>query len=358
MKTGNLLKWTNNNRNSKNGNRLWIHPPDALTAGHVAYLVKFLGSTEVSQPKGQEVVKEGIRKLRFNHQVKKAEGQKSQKVEVTISIDGVAVQDSKSKKILYQYPLHRISYCADDKAEKKFFSFIAKESDSDVHICFVFVSEKLAEEITLTIGQAFDLAYKRFLEGTGRDIEVKRQVTDLQSKIRILENEKLELRKRLKELSAMIPATRLQTYLNENNISDILHVEEFVENPSRSESPQPAENIIEGELVALSIDDIPEEEKSIELPPVPPRMAASLNHGELLNKPNSLFSDLNPEQNGYSSSPQPVLLSNGFTASVSLSAPITQRSSRNGTSPAKGTFGADPFLILKLKYYFFLINKY
>lgn len=62
---------------------------------------------------------------------------------------------------MHQYPLHRISYCADDKGEKKFFSFIAKESaENEQHSCFVFVSDKLAEEITLTIGQAFDLAYK------------------------------------------------------------------------------------------------------------------------------------------------------------------------------------------------------
>ena len=37
----------------------------------------------------------------------------------------------------------RISYCADDKAEKRFFSFIAKEADSEKHTCFVFVSDKL-----------------------------------------------------------------------------------------------------------------------------------------------------------------------------------------------------------------------
>jgi hypothetical protein len=44
---------------------------------------------------------------------------------------------------MHQYPLHRISYCADDKGEKRFFSFIAKEADSERHICFVFVSDKL-----------------------------------------------------------------------------------------------------------------------------------------------------------------------------------------------------------------------
>jgi len=44
---------------------------------------------------------------------------------------------------MHQYPLHRISYCADDKGEKRFFSFIAKEADSERHMCFVFVSDKL-----------------------------------------------------------------------------------------------------------------------------------------------------------------------------------------------------------------------
>ena len=37
----------------------------------------------------------------------------------------------------------RISYCADDKAEKRFFSFIAKEAEEEKHTCFVFVSDKL-----------------------------------------------------------------------------------------------------------------------------------------------------------------------------------------------------------------------
>ncbi|CAA9996963.1 unnamed protein product, partial [Nesidiocoris tenuis] len=57
----------------------------------------FMGSTEVDQPKGIEVVKEGIRKLQFNQQLKKAEGTKMSKVELTISIDGVAIQEPKTK---------------------------------------------------------------------------------------------------------------------------------------------------------------------------------------------------------------------------------------------------------------------
>jgi hypothetical protein len=46
----------------------------------IAFVFQFLGCTEVDQPKGIEVVKEGIRKLKFSQQIKKAEGSKTPKV--------------------------------------------------------------------------------------------------------------------------------------------------------------------------------------------------------------------------------------------------------------------------------------
>lgn len=144
------------------------------------------------------MVKEGIRKMKFTEHLKRAEGGKTPKVELTISVDGVAIQEPKGKKILHQFPLHHLSYCADDKSEKKFFSFIAKHpSVSDQHVCFVFVSDKLAEEITLTIGQAFDLAYRKFLETSGRDLEMRRQLMVLQKRVQELEKENVSLKTKL-----------------------------------------------------------------------------------------------------------------------------------------------------------------
>ncbi|XP_022247125.1 PTB domain-containing engulfment adapter protein 1-like [Limulus polyphemus] len=193
IKQSSFLKWAQNNKNAnKTGNRVWIHPSEVLEAGHVAYLVKFLGNTEVEQPKGIDVVKQGIRKLRFTQNLKRSEGGKIPKVELTISVDGVAIQDFKTKKIFHQFPLHRISYCADDKSDKKFFSFIAKE-ESEKHSCFVFISDKLSQEITLTIGQAFDLAYRRFLESSGKDMEMKKNYMILQKRVQELEVENAEL---------------------------------------------------------------------------------------------------------------------------------------------------------------------
>lgn len=60
-------------------------------------MFQYLGSTEVDQPKGIEVVKDAICKLKFNQQIRKSEGTKTPKVELTISIDGVAIQEPKTK---------------------------------------------------------------------------------------------------------------------------------------------------------------------------------------------------------------------------------------------------------------------
>ncbi|CAG7822952.1 unnamed protein product, partial [Allacma fusca] len=54
-----------------------------------------------------------------------------------------------------------------------------------------------AEEITLTIGQAFDLAYRRFLESSGRELELKREIMVLQKRIAELENENTDLKQKI-----------------------------------------------------------------------------------------------------------------------------------------------------------------
>ena len=58
-----------------------------------------------------------------------------------------------------------------------------------------------AEEITLTIGQAFDLAYRRFLETSGKDLEVQRRLMLLQQKVKRLETENSTLRQRLNDVA-------------------------------------------------------------------------------------------------------------------------------------------------------------
>ncbi|XP_067686040.1 PTB domain-containing engulfment adapter protein 1-like isoform X5 [Haliotis asinina] len=200
----------------RSGNKQWMHPSDALLKGHILYNVKFLGECMVDNPKGTEVVKEAIRKMKFNKHIKRAEGQKPPKVELTISADGVTIQDPRTKMIMHQYPLHRISYCADDKSDKRMFTFIAKSPNTSQHFCYVFDSDKCAEEITLTVGQAFDLAYKRFLESSSKDMDIKKQFLLLQKKVQTLTFENQELKKRISELESIKDRSDVQDYMKSN----------------------------------------------------------------------------------------------------------------------------------------------
>lgn len=112
------------------------------------------------------------------------------------------------QEIQHNCQLHRMSFCADDKTDKRIFTFICTEPETKKHLCYVFDSEKCvserdyiryiniwqtsqtcadvtqAEEITLAIGQAFDLAYKKFLESGGKDVETRKQIGNLQKRVR------------------------------------------------------------------------------------------------------------------------------------------------------------------------------
>lgn len=182
-------------------NKQWPHPPEALTSG-VTYLVKFYGTHEVAVPTGMEAVKEATVKVKLEKQVRKAaSGQRSSpKVEMVIGLAGIVIQDPKTKAVHYKFPLQRISYCADDKVEKKLMSFIAKDTEKGVHVCYVLGNERSAEEIILTIGQAFDIAYRKFLEKTDKETEAQKQLLTLKQQVQSLQEENESLRLRVQQL--------------------------------------------------------------------------------------------------------------------------------------------------------------
>ncbi|NXP75666.1 GULP1 protein, partial [Ramphastos sulfuratus] len=66
-----------------------------------------------------------------------------------------------------------------------------------------------AEEITLTIGQAFDLAYRKFLESGGKDVETRKQIAGLQKRIQELETENAELKNKVQDLENQLRRTQV-----------------------------------------------------------------------------------------------------------------------------------------------------
>uniref|UniRef100_A0A8D0HJZ7 PTB domain-containing engulfment adapter protein 1 n=1 Tax=Sphenodon punctatus TaxID=8508 RepID=A0A8D0HJZ7_SPHPU len=217
-----------------------MHTPEALSKHYIPYNAKFLGSTEVEQPKGTEIVRDAVRKLKFARHIKKSEGQKIPKVELQISIYGVKILDPKTKEVQHNCQLHRISFCADDKTDKRIFTFICKDSESNKHLCYVFDSEKCAEEITLTIGQAFDLAYRKFLESGGKDVETRKQIAGLQKRIQELETENIELKNKVQDLENQLRITEAGSVTPKSPSTDIFDMVPF--SPISPQSSTPTRN--------------------------------------------------------------------------------------------------------------------
>ena len=75
-----------------------------------------------------------------------------------------------------------------------------------------------AEEITLTIGQAFELAYKKYLDTSGKELETQKQMLTLQKRIELLENENSQLKSRLREVAKIKGDRDIQEYLAINKV--------------------------------------------------------------------------------------------------------------------------------------------
>ncbi|XP_078486493.1 uncharacterized protein LOC100182079 [Ciona intestinalis] len=180
------------------GPNKWIHQDTTLLNQKVVYIAKFIGVIEASGPRGMAVVREAIQKLKFSRHIKQTEGNKAAKVELSINVHGMIITDAKTKTILHNIPLERVSFCADDKQDPRLFSFIARADDGK-HYCYGLDSQHEANHITLTIGQSFELAYTSVIK-SDEGVVASKQVMDLNKRIQVLEKENFALKHRISEL--------------------------------------------------------------------------------------------------------------------------------------------------------------
>lgn len=147
----------------------------------------------------------------------------------------------------------------------------------DKHECFVFISDKLAEEITLTIGQAFELAYKRFLESSGKDLESQRRAMVTQQKIKRLEQENNVYKQRLLDLTQFGNIKpELDQYLRRNAIKNILEIQMPNPQPNNNHSDFDScltEAHTNGGSMTTNLVDFSSNGDSMNgnAPPIPPR---------------------------------------------------------------------------------------
>uniref|UniRef100_A0A672FP41 Low density lipoprotein receptor adaptor protein 1b n=1 Tax=Salarias fasciatus TaxID=181472 RepID=A0A672FP41_SALFA len=136
----------------------WTDTRETLLEGMV-FQLKYLGVTMVEQPKGEELSAAAVKRIVATA---KASGKKLQKVTLTVSPRGIILYDSASNQLIENISIYRISYCTADKMHDKVFAYIVQSQHNETLECHAFLcsKRKMAQAVTLTVAQAFRVAFE------------------------------------------------------------------------------------------------------------------------------------------------------------------------------------------------------
>ncbi|XP_061846129.1 low density lipoprotein receptor adapter protein 1-like isoform X2 [Colius striatus] len=134
----------------------WADMQEPLLEG-MCFTLKYLGMTLVEKPKGEDMAAAAIRRIMATARVG---ARKFQKVILTVSPRGISLQDADTKEMVENISIYRISYCTTDKLQNKVFAYVAQSQESGALECHAFLSpkKKIAQAVTLTVAQAFQMA--------------------------------------------------------------------------------------------------------------------------------------------------------------------------------------------------------
>lgn len=136
----------------------WTDTRETLLEGMV-FQLKYLGVTMVEQPKGEELSAAAVKRIVATA---KASGKKLQKVTLKVSPRGIILYDSASNQLIENISIYRISYCTADKMHDKVFAYIVQSQHNETLECHAFLcpKRKMAQAVTLTVAQAFRVAFE------------------------------------------------------------------------------------------------------------------------------------------------------------------------------------------------------
>uniref|UniRef100_A0A1I7WGJ9 Ankyrin repeat and SAM domain-containing protein 1A n=1 Tax=Heterorhabditis bacteriophora TaxID=37862 RepID=A0A1I7WGJ9_HETBA len=127
-----------------------------LLRGHTSFSAHYLGSMEISNIDGTEESRKAMTRLKKSIR----EIAKVPQVILEISIHGVRVLDGDTRCLTVEHEISRIQIVCQDERDLNCFTYISQDSDKNFCHVFCVLTADVATEIIVTLGQAFELAYK------------------------------------------------------------------------------------------------------------------------------------------------------------------------------------------------------
>ncbi|XP_005987960.1 numb-like protein [Latimeria chalumnae] len=133
----------------------WQADEESVRKGKCNFPVRYLGHVEVEESRGMHVCEEAVKKL-------KVTGKKSVKAVLWVSADGLRVVDDKTKDLIVDQTIEKVSFCAPDRNFDKAFSYICRDGTTRRWICHCFMALKdSGERLSHAVGCAFAACLER-----------------------------------------------------------------------------------------------------------------------------------------------------------------------------------------------------
>ncbi|XP_060744594.1 numb-like protein isoform X2 [Tachysurus vachellii] len=133
----------------------WQADEEAVRKGKCSFAVRYLGLVEVEESRGMHVCEEAVKKL-------KVSGKKTVKAMLWVSADGLRVVDDKTKDLIVDQTIEKVSFCAPDRNYDKAFSYICRDGTTRRWMCHCFMALKdSGERLSHAVGCAFAACLER-----------------------------------------------------------------------------------------------------------------------------------------------------------------------------------------------------
>ncbi|XP_026154575.1 protein numb homolog isoform X7 [Mastacembelus armatus] len=133
----------------------WQTDEEAVRGGKCSFAVKYLGHVEVEESRGMHICEDAVKRL-------KTAGKKPVRAVLWVSADGLRVVDDKTKDLILDQTIEKVSFCAPDRNFERAFSYICRDGTTRRWICHCFMAIKdSGERLSHAVGCAFAACLER-----------------------------------------------------------------------------------------------------------------------------------------------------------------------------------------------------
>ncbi|XP_015720101.1 protein numb homolog isoform X5 [Coturnix japonica] len=159
----------------------WQTDEEGVRTGKCSFPVKYLGHVEVDESRGMHICEDAVKRLKSLPSVIALDlsplflqerkffkgffgktGKKAVKAVLWVSADGLRVVDEKTKDLIVDQTIEKVSFCAPDRNFDRAFSYICRDGTTRRWICHCFMAVKdTGERLSHAVGCAFAACLER-----------------------------------------------------------------------------------------------------------------------------------------------------------------------------------------------------